>query len=261
MENISPQTSMDTIASDISSNVRLEQESQLLQQEQTTLELQEKDSSIEDKTNILATKEVLVIRLEEIRLRISEIEKEKKKKQTILTSFLKRFMSIKNLIENPVEQMKILKSEKLLQTLPEETLSVIKANYEKFNFIDYKLVEEALDFDEFAEELQLLNTELEQDQNQMAMFDSQDAVTQKEHDSAMKESQQVIESSALDQLEDITNLKEASNTFDLPFGGNPFEVIKSSTSNSMLEDFDGPLESNAEINGADTSSSPISKAA
>lgn len=235
MENMQPSASMEVVHNKINPNIDLEQESHALAQEQVLLAEQQEDIADKDSQEMSTTKEILLIRMEEVRLRITQIEQEKKKKQNLLTKFLDRYMIIKDFIENPVEQMRILVSEKLLDALPEETLKVVKSNYEKFHFIDYKLVEEALETDVFSKELAALNLELAQGAEQMTVFENQEKIKEEQTQTFSLENENVAEKPTLENIEDTGIIQGESSLEDVPFKGKPFEVIKGGVSNNDLE--------------------------
>ena len=94
-------------------------------------------------------------------------------------------------------------------------IEIIENSYKKFNFIDYKLVEEALEANQFSEELESLKLEQQQSEEQIIMFEKQEeAIPEQQQEDSPLENESVFEGV------DDTGNEEAL------FGGNPFEVIK-----------------------------------
>jgi hypothetical protein len=242
MEDMQPQASMKVVHNNINPGTDIEEEAQGLEQEQASLEQEQENVPGENQEEIVVTKEVLVFRMEEIRVRLIKIEEEKKKKKSIITKFLQIYEETQKADISILKIASIIFEKEEFKALPREVMEEVKTNYEKYSFIDYKLVEESLKQDEFSEELESLHTEQERGQERITMFESQEqevAESEPENESLSLENEVAEEASILDDLEGImgeeSSIELGSDMEEAPFGGNPFEAIKGGGSENLAE--------------------------
>jgi hypothetical protein len=126
-------------------------EQERLKQEQERLKEESIEKEIDGKTQ-----EELIEEQEKIAERIKELEEEKERLTKNIESFLSKVVLIIESGINPKEQKQQIKAEGLFDLLPKSVLNLIEENFDKFNFIDYKIAEVLLEEDLIGKEIEAL---------------------------------------------------------------------------------------------------------
>lgn len=133
-----------------------------LQEEQSQLVGGMEESQDNSKEETPVSQEAIEQRRQEIQQRIEEIQREIERRKTIASLFLEVHESMKQAGLTPKEIMQSLHDKNIMDALPKEVAQMIEENYQKFNFVDYDLVERMLDDTSLTDELEALTQEQEQ---------------------------------------------------------------------------------------------------
>ena len=132
-------------------NISTEQVEETIDVEIEGLKTEQENLDFDDKSN-----EELLEEQEKINLRIKELEEQKKIQVDNIKLFMDKAVSIVESGDTVSQQVEAMNNQKLFDLLPENTLKLIKENLEKYNFIDYKAAEIALEDESLDKELEEL---------------------------------------------------------------------------------------------------------
>lgn len=125
------------------------QELAILEEEKINLERQEfSEDNFTDKDSELFSQERI-----RIEARINELKQLITKREQGLKVFLENFPLILSITNDPVNQMRSIQQGGYFDKLPKQVVLGILENFRKYNFIDYKLAEIALEDDPYERKL------------------------------------------------------------------------------------------------------------
>ena len=89
-------------------------------------------------------RELIEQKQEQIRERIAEMERQREEERSKIQVFMTQYLVIEETLDSQKKIMNFIKKHELLKLLPLSMAALITENYEKHNFVDYKIAEENL---------------------------------------------------------------------------------------------------------------------